>query len=122
MMQVAGGCHCRAIRYVADVDEDAQLIDCNCSICAMAGYLHLIVPTHRFRLLSGKEALIEYRFGTGRARHLFCRICGIKSFYRPRSHPDGISLNARCLDGGVPPLPVRTFDGRNWEAAIAGLP
>ncbi len=121
MRRVEGGCHCGAVRFAADAAADAVLLDCNCSICAMTGYLHLIVPGRDFRLLRGADALVEYRFGTGAARHLFCRTCGVRSFYHPRSHPDGISINARCLDGGVPDLPVRPFDGRNWEAARAAL-
>lgn len=87
----------------------------------MTGYLHIIVPAARFRLLSGEEALGTYRFNSGAARHLFCRHCGVKSFYVPRSHPDAFSVNARCLDGGCPDtLAVTDFDGRNWEAAIEG--
>ena len=88
----------------------------------MSGYLHLIVPQERFRLLTDREALSEYRFGTGVARHLFCRRCGIKSFYVPRSHPDQVSVNARCLDpAGIAGMQVSSFDGRHWEAARARL-
>jgi hypothetical protein len=93
-----------------------EVSECNCSICSKAGYLHLIVPKSRFRLLSGAESLSTYRFNTGTAQHLFCSHCGIKSFYVPRSHPDGFSVNARCLDEGtVEGMTVRQFDGRNWE-------
>lgn len=118
-----GGCHCRRVRF--EVDAPAQLlevIDCNCSICRMTGYLHLIVPAARFRLLQGDDALAEYRFNTGTARHRFCRHCGIKSFYVPRSHPDGISVNARCLDEvDLRALTVRPFDDDNREAATAAI-
>ena len=121
-MRVSGGCHCGAVRFEADVAEGARLLDCNCSMCAKTGFLHLIVPEADFRLLQGAELLSEYRFGTGAARHLFCSRCGIKSFYRPRSHPDGISINARALDGDDwRALPVDAFDGRNWEDARANL-
>ncbi len=121
-MKVAGGCHCRAVRFEAEVDGDVSLLDCNCSICSMTGFLHLIVPHARFRLLSGEGDLGEYRFGTGAARHLFCRTCGVKSFYQPRSHPDSWSINFRCLDPGHGLEPaVRRFDGRNWEAARGQL-
>lgn len=121
-MRVSGGCHCGAVRFEADVAGDARLLDCNCSMCAKTGYLHLIVPQEEFRLLEDAELLREYRFGTGAARHLFCSRCGIKSFYRPRSHPDGISINARALDGDAwRALPVEAFDGRNWEDARANL-
>jgi hypothetical protein len=121
-VRVSGGCHCGAVRFQADVAADARLLDCNCSMCAKAGFLHLIVPAADFRLLQGADMLAEYRFGTGAARHLFCRRCGIKSFYHPRSHPDGISINARALDGDDWwALPVDAFDGRNWEDAKARL-
>ena len=121
-MKVSGGCHCGAVRFEADAAEGARLLDCNCSICAMTGFLHLIVPKEDFRLLSGADMLETYRFGTGAARHLFCRRCGIESFYHPRSHPDGISINARALDGDDwAALPVDAFDGRNWEDARARL-
>ena len=113
-----GGCHCGAVRFEVDAPAELELSECNCSICSRSGYLHLIVPRERFRLLRGEEELGCYRFGTGVARHLFCRTCGIKSFYVPRSHPDGVSVNARCLDEGtVTATRLRAFDGRNWEQA-----
>jgi hypothetical protein len=96
--------------------------ECNCSICAKSGYLHLIVPAARFSLLSGSESLCEYRFGSGAARHLFCSRCGIKSFYVPRSNPDGYSINLRCVDeGSLEAVEVEAFDGRNWERNAASL-
>jgi hypothetical protein len=96
--------------------------ECNCSICAKSGYLHLIVPAARFSLLSGSENLCEYRFGSGAARHLFCSRCGIKSFYVPRSNPDGYSINLRCVDeGSLEAIEVEAFDGRNWERNAASL-
>ena len=92
--------------------------ECNCSICRRTGYLHLIVERAQFRLLQGGEALSTYRFNTGTAQHVFCKVCGIKSFYVPRSHPDGISVNARCLDPGtVQSMRIRKFDGANWESS-----
>lgn len=121
-MKVQGGCHCGAVRFEAEVDGDATLLDCNCSVCSKSGMLHLIVPHDRFTLLSGQDALSEYRFGSGAARHLFCKHCGIKSFYQPRSHPEAWSVNFRCLDPGHGlDLPVRQFDGQNWEAARNAL-
>jgi hypothetical protein len=121
-MIVAGGCHCGAVRFEAEAPADARLLDCNCSICAKSGFLHLIVEKHDFHLLQGVDKLVEYRFGTGAAVHMFCSICGVKSFYRPRSHPDGISINARAIDGDAwRSLPVDPFDGRNWEDARAAL-
>jgi hypothetical protein len=117
-----GGCHCGAVAF--EVDAAARLVvqECNCSICTASGYWHLIVPAARFRLLRGREALSQYTFGTGVARHLFCRTCGVKSFYVPRSNPDGYSVNARCLDRStVEAVTVEPFDGRNWEAAAGAL-
>ena len=113
-----GGCHCGAVAFEVDAPAAIEVTECNCSVCAMTGYLHLIVPKAQFRLVRGAEAIIEYRFNTGAARHLFCRHCGIKSFYVPRSHPEGISVHARCLKAGtVTAMTVTPFDGRNWEAA-----
>lgn len=118
MTKHAGGCHCGAVRYEVDVPEDVVVSDCNCSICRMSGYLHLIVPKSGFRLIRGSDDLSTYTFNTGVAQHYFCRNCGIKSFYVPRSHPDGISVNARCLDGAASlDLRIEPFDGQNWEAA-----
>jgi hypothetical protein len=103
--------------------DPIPLLDCNCSMCARTGYLHLIVGKAAFRLRSGEDSLAEYRFGTGAARHLFCKVCGVKSFYVPRSHPDGWSINARCLDDYADLyFDVAQFDGRgDWEAARAEI-
>ena len=123
MIRISGGCHCGLVRFEADVPEaKVQLLDCNCSICSMTGYLHLIVPDTRFRLTDGMRETTTYRFGSGKARHIFCSQCGIKSFYRPRSHPDGVSINFRCLDEdhGLEPVIV-PFDGQNWEKARVAL-
>ena len=111
-----GGCHCGRVRFEVDAPEVLEVQLCNCSICTMTAYLHLIVPRSRFRLLSGEDDLATYTFNTGVARHLYCRICGIKSFYIPRSNPDGVSVNARCLESTtIRDIRVREFDGRNWE-------
>lgn len=122
-MILAGGCHCGAVRFEIDAPpRPLPLLDCNCSLCSMTGYLHLIVEGGAFRLLSGAGSLAEYRFGTRSARHLFCKTCGVKSFYVPRSHPDGYSVNTRCLDD-YPALAfkIEAFDGRNWDDARAAL-
>ena len=88
----------------------------------MTAFLHLIVPASRFRLLRGTEALETYSFNTGTAQHLFCRRCGIKSFYVPRSNPDGFSVNLRCLDEGtIEHVDIEPFDGRNWERSAHAL-
>ncbi|WOE74228.1 GFA family protein [Alterisphingorhabdus coralli] len=119
---VEGGCHCGAVRFSANVEREPVLLDCNCSICRRTGYLHLIVPHADFTLLSGADALTSYRFGTGAAEHLFCRVCGIKSFYQPRSHPDCWSVHYGCLDNPELLSPEhRLFDGANWEQAAEAL-
>ncbi len=119
---ISGGCHCRAVRFEAEVTREVEVLDCNCSICAMTGFRHLIVPHGDFRLLSGEDALTHYRFGTGAADHLFCSVCGVKSFYQPRSHPEAWSVNFNALDdvSGLE-VAVRAFDGRNWEKAREAL-
>jgi hypothetical protein len=118
----AGGCHCGRVRFEVEAPADLELLDCNCSMCARSGYLHLIVAASAFRLLSGAGELGEYTFGTGAAKHRFCRHCGVKSFYVPRSHPDGFSVNARCLDPGtVTSTTITPYDGRNWESAREAL-
>lgn len=120
-MKIHGGCHCGTVRFEVEVPEPPiAALDCNCSVCRMTGFLHIMVPHDRFELLSGRDALTSYRFGTGTADHLFCRECGVKSFYQPRSHPDAWSVNANCLDD-VPELVVELFDGANWESAKANL-
>jgi len=121
-LTAGGGCHCAAVRFEVDLPREVEVQSCNCSMCAKVGFLHIIVPESRFRLLSDPFALTEYTFNTGVARHLFCRTCGVKSFYRPRSNPDGWSVNARCLDSteGVS-LQIEAFDGQNWEAHAHGL-
>ena len=116
-----GGCHCGAITFEVDAPAALVLHDCNCSICRMTGFLHLIVDKSSFRLLSGAENLTEYRFNTGVARHLFCGQCGIKSFYVPRSDPDGVSINFNCLEQErVVSHRTEPFDGRNWKVAMGG--
>jgi len=117
-----GGCHCRRVRFEVDAPAQLDVLDCNCSICRMTGFLHLIVPAARFRLVAGADELVEYTFHTGAARHLFCRHCGIKSFYVPRSHPDGVDINARCLDEGtVLGMNIAAFDDNDREAATAAI-
>ena len=118
----AGGCHCGAVRFEASLPDVIEAQSCNCSICERTGFIHIIVPKSRFRLLEGQAALTSYRFNTGAADHLFCLVCGIKSFYRPRSNPDGWSVNARCLDDAEGlDIRIEPFDGKNWEAHAAEL-
>ena len=117
-----GGCHCRAVRFEVLAPGEIEAKDCNCSICRMTGYLHLIVPAERFRLLTGADKLTTYTFNTGAARHRFCSVCGIKSFYVPRSRPDGYSVNVRCMqEGTFREITVKPFDGRRWEESMGAL-
>lgn len=121
-MKIEGGCHCHSVRFEAEVPHQVEILDCNCSICSMTGFRHLIVPHTHFRLVSGEGALTSYRFGTGAADHLFCSVCGIKSFYQPRSHQQAWSINLNALDHPASlPITARSFDGRNWEQAAAAL-
>jgi hypothetical protein len=113
----SGGCHCGRVRFEVIAPKRLSVSECNCSICSKSGYLHLVVPADRFRLLSGSDTLKTYSFNTHTAKHLFCSVCGIKSFYVPRSHPDGISVNARCIDSQtIEELKVTSLNGREWEA------
>jgi hypothetical protein len=118
----SGGCHCGRVRFEVEASATIDAVRCNCSICRKSGFLHLLVAKHDFRLLKGDNALTTYTFNTGVARHRFCRFCGVKSFYIPRSHPDGISVNVNCLDEEtIDEIRVDEFDGRNWEQNISKL-
>lgn len=117
-----GGCHCGRVRFEVNAPAHIEATACNCSICRMTGFLHLIVSRVDFRLLQGEDALETYTFNTGVAQHYFCRRCGIKSFYVPRSHPDGISVNVNCLDPAtIEGVSSEPFDGRNWEQNVSQL-
>ena len=120
-MVYAGGCHCGAVRFEVEAPERLLVQDCNCSLCVMTGFLHLIVPKSRFRLVKGAENITTYTFNTGVAKHMFCGTCGIKSFYVPRSNPDGIDVNVRCLDEPPKEMAIEPFDGRDWEKHGAEL-
>ena len=114
-----GSCHCGRVRFRVTATLD-RVVDCNCSMCARKGFLHLIVAPEQFELLAGADALTLYQFNTKTARHQFCRVCGIHPFYVPRSDPDKIDVNVRCLAGvDVAALALTRFDGRNWEEAVA---
>lgn len=117
-----GGCHCGTVAFEVDAPAHLLVSECNCSMCRMTGYLHLIVPRARFRLLRGAQELSEYRFNTGSARHLFCCRCGVKSFYVPRSNPDGYSVNLRCLDRStVAEVIIEPFDDNDRAASEAKI-
>jgi hypothetical protein len=109
-----GSCHCQLIQFTVSAPPTLEVDRCNCSICSKSGYLHLIVPQSKFELSQGKEYLQTYQFGSMIARHTFCKVCGIKPFYIPRSNPDGISINVNCLDPKPEDIIIHDFDGQNW--------
>ena len=120
MQTYEGGCHCGRVRFRVTA-ELTGIADCNCSVCTRKGFLHLIVPPEQFELVSGADDLSTYQFNTGTAKHIFCRHCGIHPFYVPRSDPDKIDVNVRCLDDiDLTTVTISPFDGRNWEDAIEG--
>ena len=122
MVTHRGGCHCGAVAFEVDAPARVTVSECNCSICRMSGFLHLIVPRARFRLLRGADTLTEYRFNTGTAQHLFCGRCGVKSFYVPRSNPEGYSVNLRCLDRAtISEVTIEAFDDNDRAAADARI-
>ena len=121
-MLYTASCHCGAVVVEVEAPEDIEAYECNCSLCERVGYLHLIVPANRFRLVQGQEVLTKYTFNTGVAQHLFCKVCGVKTHYVPRSNPDGFSVNVRCMDRSrIRSLKVLPFDGKNWEASSAAV-
>lgn len=120
-MKYQGSCHCGAIRFEIEAPETIEADLCNCSICSKSGFLHLILPLSQFTLLAGEEDITTYTFNSGVAKHTFCRHCGVKPFYTPRSNPDGIDINVNCLDTAPPVINITEFDGRNWEQNAASL-
>ena len=110
-----GSCHCGAVVFEVEAPEHLEAEDCNCSICSKSGFLHLIVPKSKFKLLTGEDKLNTYTFNTGVAKHTFCNVCGIKPFYNPRSNQDGIDVNVHCLDTRPKTVNIMKFDGQNWE-------
>lgn len=114
-MRYQGGCHCGAVRFAVEAPAPIEVERCNCSICAMSGYLHLIVPRNQFSITKGEDSLTTYTFNSGIAKHYFCSTCGIKPFYVPRSNPDGMDVNVNCLDDPPADMVVVEFDGQNWE-------
>jgi len=120
-MLYKGSCHCRRVQFSVESPETVEVERCNCSVCSKSGFLHLIVPKSKFHLDSGEEDLSSYSFNTGVAKHYFCRHCGIKPFYVPRSNPDGIDVNVNALDTRPPNIKIVQFDGQNWEDNAASL-
>lgn len=117
-----GGCHCGRVRFEVDAPAAIKATECNCSICRKSGFVHMFVSADAFRLLQGEDELNTYTFNTGVAKHYFCRHCGVKSFYIPRSHPDGVSVNVNCLDPEtIERIEITPFDGQNWEQNVSKL-
>lgn len=114
-MKYSGSCHCGTVKFEVEAPESVEVEDCNCSICTKTGYLHLIVPRCDFTLLTGQNNLTHYSFNTKVAQHTFCKTCGVKPFYIPRSNPDGVDVNLRCLDQQPAEVRIIKFDGQNWE-------
>ena len=114
-----GGCHCGAVRFEVRAPARVTVQRCNCSMCTRTGFQHLIVPGRDFTLLQGADAITTYTFNTGVAKHTFCKVCGMHPFYVPRSDPDKIDVNARCLDDiDLSAITPKEFDGRHWEEAM----
>ncbi|WIO74341.1 GFA family protein [Porticoccaceae bacterium LTM1] len=122
MITSSGGCHCGAVQFEVQTPDSVVVHECNCSMCQMVGFQHLIVPKSRFKLLQGEADITTYTFNTGVAKHTFCKHCGVKPFYIPRSNPDGFSINLRCLDqSGFQKITLEPFDGQNWEQSAGEL-
>jgi len=120
-MLYRGSCHCGEVTFSVEAPSTIEVEQCNCSVCSKSGFLHLIVPKSHFHLITGEDALSEYTFNTGVAKHYFCKHCGIKPFYVPRSNPDGMDVNVNCLDTRPPNICIVQFDGQNWEDNAAAL-
>ena len=122
MKTYQGGCHCGRVKFEVDGPQHLTALECNCSICSMSGFLHVIVKKEQFRLETDMDSLNIYQFNTYNAQHIFCPKCGVKSFYIPRSHPDGFSINLRCLSNiNMGNITIQEFDGANWEKSIGSL-
>ena len=115
LVKYKGSCHCQAVTFEIEAPDVIEAEHCNCSICSKSGFLHLILPLNNFKLLSGENFLSTYTFNTSVAKHTFCKVCGIKAFYTPRSNPDGIDINVQCLDVEAEKEKITEFDGINWE-------
>ena len=113
-----GGCHCKKVLFHFISPTIVKIIECNCSICKPNRYLHLIIPHDDFKLISDKKNIYNYQFGTKKAKHFFCKFCGIKSFYQPRSHKKAYSINYNAIVNPPRISQIIKFDGNNFEKNI----
>lgn len=114
----SGQCHCGSVAFEVKAPPDLLVWNCNCSICSLKKNDHFIVPSSRFVLTRGSEALITYTFNTGVAQHKFCKICGVQAFYNPRSNPDGVAVTLACVTSAtISSVITKFYDGKNWELA-----
>ena len=117
-----GHCHCGAVQFEFTAASPIDVTQCDCSICSMTGYEHVFIPQSDLKFTKGEDNLSLYTFGTGAAKHFFCKSCGIKPLYIPRSHPECYSVNLRCVANGTLTVANRiAFSGSNWEENIDGL-
>jgi len=117
-----GQCHCGVVSFTFTAPSVIDITQCDCSICSMTGYQHVFVTKGRLDFISGEDNLKVYTFNTGAAQHMFCKTCGIKPLYVPRSHPDSYSVNLRCVTSQTLSIgKTIQFCGKNWEDNIAGL-
>jgi hypothetical protein len=95
-----GSCHCKAVRFEADLDLDQTTYRCNCSICRRTRFWPAVARSEGFRLLAGEEHLTRYVFNTKKNFHYFCRHCGVRAFGVGNDTPIGtmIGVNVGCLD------------------------
>ncbi|KAH7730820.1 centromere protein V-like protein [Aphelenchoides avenae] len=94
----SGSCHCGAVKWSCEAPAEIEAISCNCSICVKKQNHHFIVAKGNFKLLQGEDNLTTYTFNKGIAQHKFCRICGVQSFYIPRSNPDSVGQDSYAMD------------------------
>lgn len=121
-VSLIGGCHCKAVEFQVLTSPDLVVWKCNCSICNMKQNYHFIVPKPKFKLLKGEDQLTIYQFNTKVAKHYFCKICGVQSFYSPRSNPDGYAITYNCIRNKelCSSIKIEEFNGENWEETIKG--
>lgn len=121
-MKHKASCHCGAVKIVFEAPKSLEMLLCNCSICDVLGFQHVMVPKEDVSILSGKDQITTYTFGSHIAKHMFCHICGVKPLYQPRSHPENYSINFRCIQGGTLSISnTIEFDGQNWEDNVKDI-